>query len=253
MGQDAAIRDYLVQEGARFLDEERSDNLFEDNDKATNVLLTDIEGHPHAFVLAAIMDRQISAKHAWEIPIEFQRRRGWDDFSMEALLSLRREDVRETFQKPPALHRYTEKMPELFFAGVKRINERYHDDASEIWQGKPSSAAVIWRFLEFEGIGPKIANMATNILVRDFKVDMSDYSSIDISADAHVRRVFYRLGLVGTKDSVEQVIYRAKDLHPRFPGVLDLPTWDIGRSICKRSKPRCTECDLEGWCQKQGV
>ncbi|MFN8524828.1 MAG: hypothetical protein U0821_17160 [Chloroflexota bacterium] len=95
---------------------------------------------------------------------------------------------------------------------------------------KPSSATIVRRFLQFRGAGPKIATMAANILVRDFKIPVSDRYSIDISADVHVRRVFTRLRLIGRDASDEELIYRARELNPAYPGVFDLPIWG-GRPI----------------------
>lgn len=128
------------------------------------------------------------------------------------------------------LHRFVDKMSECFHFAVQRINNDYAGDASRIWSGKPSSAEVVYRFLAFNGVGPKIGSLATNILVREFKIPFADYFSIDISADVHVRRVFTRLGLCTANVSVEQVIYKAKALHPEFPGMMDLPGWEIGRN-----------------------
>ena len=42
---------------------------------------------------------------------------------------------------------------------------------------------MVYRFLEFNGVGPKIASMAANILAREFKIPFADYFSIDISAE----------------------------------------------------------------------
>ena len=39
-------------------------------------LLNDLQGHPHAFVLACVMDRQIKAEKAWVIPYWFAERLG---------------------------------------------------------------------------------------------------------------------------------------------------------------------------------
>jgi endonuclease III len=84
--------------------------------------------------------------------------------------------------------------------------------------------------------------MAANILARDFKVPFSDYYSIDVSVDVHLRRVFTRLELIREHASVEEVVYQARALHPEFPGLMDLPTWEIGRTWCKPTNPKCAEC-----------
>ena len=41
---------------------------------AANALLTDLEKTPHAFVLACVMDKQIKASKAWEIPYKISKR-----------------------------------------------------------------------------------------------------------------------------------------------------------------------------------
>ena len=107
---------------------------------------------------------------------------------------------------------------------------------------------VVFRFLEFEGVGPKIANMAANILARDFKVPFSDYFSIDISADVHVRRVFGRLGLTRPNATIEQLIFRARSLNPKFPGLMDFPVWEIGRNWCGPKIQKCNECYMKDLC-----
>jgi endonuclease III len=64
---------------------------------------------------------------------------------------------------------------------------------------------VVYRFLEFRGVGPKIASMPANILARHFKIPIADYYPIDISADVRVRRVFGRLGLCAPSATVDQL------------------------------------------------
>jgi uncharacterized HhH-GPD family protein len=209
-------------------------------------LLNDLEMHPHAYVLACVMDRQIKAEKAWVIPFRFAQKLGTFAFARLAELTL--DEVRDLMTKPEPLHRYTEGMSKNFHAAVGLIKDKYNGNAARIWEGKPSSADVVYRFLEFQGVGPKIATMAANILARHFKVPFKDYYSIDISADVHVRRVFGRLGLTDPEDSIEAVIYRARALHPEFPGLFDYPAWEIGRSWCRPQSPLCGDCYMKEIC-----
>ncbi len=214
-------------------------------------MLNDLEHTPHAFVLACIMDRQIKAERAWLIPYQIAQKLG--DFSIETLARLSQSQIEELMSRPEPLHRFPSEMARNFFEGVQRIVQIYQGDASNIWTGKPSSAEVVYRFLEFRGVGPKIATMAANILAREFKVPFSDYYSIDVSVDTHIRRVFTRLGLVPADASVEQIIYKARALSPEFPGLLDLPAWEIGRNWCKPREPECSKCYMNQVCPRQGV
>ncbi|WP_053059841.1 hypothetical protein [Methanosarcina mazei] len=101
-------------------------------------------------------------------------------------------------------------------------------------------------------MGQKIANMSANILARDFKIPMTDYHSIDISLDRHVIRVFKRTGLVRKDAKNEEIIYRAREIKPEYPGVLDLPCFNIGQNWCKSNvnEIKCNECLLGEYCHR---
>ena len=214
--------------------------------RAPDALLNDLDNHPHAFVLGCVMDRQIKAERAWAIPYIFSTKLG--EFSVKRLRSLSLPDVRKLMTSPEPLHRFCEEMSRNFHDAVRVISEDYVGDASNIWRNKPSSAEVVVRFLQFRGVGPKIATMATNILARRFKVPLSDYYSIDVSADVHVRRVFQRLGLVREGAGIDEVIYRARALRPDFPGLMDFPAWEIGRNWCRPATPLCGSCYMRVAC-----
>ncbi len=216
-------------------------------DKNADNLLNEIEKYPHAFVLACVMDRQFKAELAWLIPYRFASKLG--DFKFSTIERLSLEDVKNLMTKPKALHRFPDKMSQNFFDAIVTIQERYNGNAAQIWDNRPSSAKVVYEFLQFNGVGPKIATMAANILARDLKIPFSDYFSIDISIDVHVRRVFVRLGLVNDGATVEEIIYRARSLYPEFPGLMDLPTWEIGRNWCKPKQPNCKDCYMKDLCQ----
>ena len=137
----------------------------------------------------------------------------------------------------------------MLYRGTQRIASHYAGDAARIWEGSPSSAAAVRRFLEFHGAGPKIATMAVNILVRAFHVPLGDYRYIDISADVHIQRVMARLGFVEQGSGPDVVVYAARDLNPDFPGIFDLTLWDIGREWCRPQTPLCGDCPLKGFCK----
>jgi len=244
---DKEIRDELVKHGKVLFESPPIKVKFTSNDDADR-LLNDIENYPHAFVLGCLMDRQMKLEKAWLIPYLFQQKLG--NFSIDTLRGLSKEDMTKLMREPEPLHRFPDVMSENFFSAIKRIVENYHSDASLIWDDKPSSATVVYRFLEFDGIGTKIATMAANILARELKVPFSDYYSIDISVDVHIKRVFKRLGLVLKDATTEQIIYRARALCPEFPGLMDFPCFEVGRNWCKPRNPNCNECYMDGICPK---
>ena len=243
------IREILIDRGRQILSEQVSCIKFTGG-TAADVLVNDLQGHPHAFVVGCIMDRQVKSEQAWSIPYLISEKLG--DFCFSTLKGLALTQVNELMSQPKPLHRFPVEMSRNLHAAIALIGERYEGNAAGIWLGKPPSAEVVYRFLEFRGMGPKIATMAANILVRHFKIPLSDYYSVDVSPDTHLRRVFARLGLSREDASPEELIYRARALHPEFPGLMDFPAWDIGKSWCKAGKPLCGQCYMKELCPTAG-
>jgi len=243
---EAAIAERLVQFGKETSDVQTSDAST--GVPEADALVNNLIEFPHAFVLACLMDRGERWQRAWQVPYEISRR--IPDFSISTLSALSLDQLAEFMSQPKKLHRYFKKMSEVFYRAVQRIVSEYDGHAERIWEGRPSSAEVVYRFLQFEGAGPKIATMATNILARDYKIEYSDYYSVDISVDSHVLRVFGRLGLRRSSASNEEVIYKARALSPDYPGRLDLACWVIGRNWCKvdESKRECGSCYMSDLC-----
>lgn len=216
-------------------------------DREANNFLNDLENTPHAFVLACLMDRQIKTERAWIIPYKVCRI--LNAYDLQSLSLVEKETYREIFVQN-SLHRFNDKMSDIFFQGIKKIIEIYGGDAKNIWSNSPSSASVVYKFLEFRGSGIKISTMAANILARQFRIPFSDYYSIDISPDIHIVRVLKRTGILPKKASQDMVLYKARELNPEFPGIIDSPCWDIGRRWCRPQNPDCEDCLLGDSCQK---
>ena len=219
-----------------------------------NALINDLTNYPHAFVLGCIMDRQIQAERAFLIPYEVSkamRAQGYGDFTIDNILKFGLRNIKDTF-RTRNLHRFNSQMAKNFYDATEKIRRDYGGDASRIWKGIPSSATVVRRFLEFPGAGVKIATMAANILVRDFKIPLRDCFCIDISPDVHVKRVFKRVGFIpqNAPNENEMLIYTARELYPIYPGIFDLPCWEIGRNWCRPTNPLCNQCYLNKVCPK---
>ncbi|MGH6734580.1 MAG: hypothetical protein ACRECX_00660 [Methyloceanibacter sp.] len=223
---------HLVAEAKRRLDLCGPTEGFDTGIPEAERMLSDLENFPHHYVLACLMDRQLGAKQAWVIPYRVGLVVGGFDFSHYNSLSLQRT---QTIFAKERLHRFRKNiMPTIFFRGVQRIATSYKGVASSIWSENPRCALVIRRFLEFDGVGPKIATMATNILVRQLKVPMRDKSAIDISADRQVMKYFQSIGLLREDAKKEELIYLAREISPEYPGLLDLLAWEQGRLLKRK-------------------
>lgn len=221
-------------------------------------LIEDLQNYPHAYVLSCLMDRQISAEKSWRIPYKIKCSFKLKTFDINELAKIAKQEYIEVFTKE-RLHRFCRGMAEIFYEGVQKIITQYEEDASKIWTSEPSSSKVVYNFLQFNGCGIKIATMATNILARQYRIRYSDYMSVDVSPDVHVRRTMTRLGLIpqniklaNGKDDInkinELIIYKAREINPSYPGIIDYSLWDIGRNFCHPKNPRCTSCELSIYC-----
>ncbi|MDM8566957.1 hypothetical protein QUF74_15070 [Candidatus Halobeggiatoa sp. HSG11] len=206
------------------------------DDKNANAILNDLDNYPHAYVLACLMDRQIKAERAWAIPYEIYKEINSFEFGDLEKLDL---DTLKTIFNQKKLHRFNDTMADVFHKAIILIRKKYNGNVANIWNNKPSSSAVVYKFLEFKGSGIKISTMAANILTRQFRIPFSDYYSIDISPDVHIVRVMKRMGFVPENANNDMVIYKARELNPEFPGIIDFSCWEIGRNWCKPKIPIC--------------
>ncbi len=217
------------------------------DDEEENIFLNDLKNIPHAFVLACLMDRRVNSERAWRIPYQIYKILGTFDIHELGKISL--EDYIRIFEENK-LHWYNKDQALVFYKAIHRIIDVYDGDVSKIWKGTPSSAKVVYEFLQFYGCGIKIATMTANILVRQFKIKFSDYYSLDISPDIHIKKVMKRMGLVPKNADATMIIYKARELNPEFPGIIDFSCWEIGRTYCHKTNPDCKNCIVGKECEK---
>lgn len=237
----------LVKIGKQRFENPQENSVHLVDDAEANLFLNDLINFPHAYVLACCMDRQVKAETAWSIPYKIKNIVG--SFDIQTLSSISREEYRKIFDEYK-LHRFTETMADIFYNAIQIIKNDYNGDASNIWKNEPSSATVVYRFLQFDGVGIKIATMAANILARQFKIPFSDFYSIDVSPDVHVKRVMWRMGLVEKDANNDKIIYKARELCPEFPGIIDYSLWEIGRTWCRPQDMDCNNCIVSSECPK---
>ncbi len=237
-------------ERAKQLHDLPPDIIFFTPNEAANRLACDLEQHPHFYVFGCLMDFQMSSERAWEIPYRVAQAFGGTAFETFARLS---QEELEAFFVANSLHRFPKRAARFLYRAAQHIHQTYQGNAANIWKDNPTSATVVQRFSEFSGMGLKIASMATNILARDFRVPMSDRTSIDVSPDVHLKRVMGRMGLVADPEDLTAIINAARVINPDYPGLLDFSLWEIGRTWCRPTHPACGVCYLGDVCPKVGV
>src|ERR1019366_8997830 len=214
-------------------------------DERANEIINNIHKMPHVFVIACLLGRQFHDEKAWETLARLEERIGTLDIKKLSRLTLK--DWENAFIKPTPLHGFPREMAPFAMAAVERIMKEYGGDASRLWSDNPSSATVIKRFLEFEGIGQKISTMAVNILVRYFKIPMSDCYSVEVTVDGRMKRVLSRMGIVdSTKPKYIQLTVR--EMYPKYPGIFDPVFWEIGKFYCFTAQPNCGKCPANELC-----
>lgn len=235
----------LIKQGESLLSQNNKFETLSNNTKA-ETLLNDIENHPHTFVFACVMDSPTSAENTWDIPYLFMERVGSSKFEDIQKLSL--EDITKIFSEPTHLHIYPDMMAKVLYKAIQDIETKYSGDASKIWIDDPTSETLVHRFNDFYGVGPKIANMSANILIRQFNIQLKDKMAINISPNINTQRVFHRLGLISENASTEEIISKAKELHPSYPAIFDYSIQEIGKKWCKTINPDCSNCYLMKYC-----
>jgi endonuclease-3 len=215
----------LIKEGWKRFNAPYAPIDFETGETEAERLLNDLNEYPHIYVLGCIINRQMDFRRAFLAPYRIGNAIGGWKFTDFQRITL--EKMNDLFASE-RLGRFNKKFAKSYYLAIQDIGNKYGGFASRIWEGIPKSATVIRRFLEFDGVGIKIATMATNILASQFKVPMTDHSSIDISPDRRVRTFLTEHRLIRDNAKIEEIVYLARELCPEFPGIFDIIAWEQG-------------------------
>jgi endonuclease III len=205
--------------------------------------------NPLAFLMAASIDRGARAEAVWKIPFTLNCRLGHlDPKTLSQYTIDQMETILRSLDKKP---RYPRQAAQTIIYLSKLVADEFNGNAADIWHGHfpwevTQTLDRIW------GVGPGIAHMTVRILKDEFGYNPvhESWQKVDVKPDVQVRRVFYRSGIAQDRNE-STAVHVARQLHPEFPGLLDWPAWEIGRTWCREHNPKCSECPLRVICLKR--
>jgi len=209
-----------------------------------------IKQEPLAFLFAVILDQGARAEIIWEIPYNLKRILGHLD--VHEIAAMTEAQIQGVFERLPSKPRFWRTASKRIRNASIQVVNRYRGKAENIWNDNPKAGDLEARLDSFDGVGQKKASMAARGLGMDLNVPIRNWNENDISVDVMIQRVFVRAGLSRT-NSPSEIIQRARELNPSFPGALDLPCWDIGRRWCLLQQPNCHDCYISDVCPKIGI
>lgn len=224
---------------------ERSE-IYQTNPEALDFVMRDT----FAFFVGALVDTVgTNAGMAWAVPYELRQRLG--EFTPQSIAAMPLEKLEQAMSEPTYLHAYWRSKARFIRQAAEKICSEYDGVTENIWATQFVVEAKT-RLRSFTGIGPKLENMITQMLVFHFRVRFHDLPHIDLPYDRHVRRVLIRTGLIH-EDSREAVQNIGRVLRPSFPAEFDDALWGVGKKFCTRKSPQHARCPLQTLCQRRFI
>ena len=209
---------------------------------ATTLVLED----PYAFLIASCLDHRTKSERIWTIPYDLkQRLRALDVFTIADIPQCKLDEIIGDLPHKP---KYISDAAKTILDLSRMIRDEFGGRAQRMWQDR--SPEQFKRDLRsIRGVGPHIASMTTNLVIRLYGDVFSgdDLNTVDIKADIHTCRVLYRLG-IAAENSDAAALEAARRLNPPYPGALDAPLWWVGHQWCHPA-PVCEACPLERRCE----
>jgi len=154
------------------------------------------------------------------------------------------KDVKELMENDRII-RHSGKIKATIFNAMKMVEIiKEYGSFSNYLSSFPSSDSLVEKlqgyYGGFKGIGERN--------VYEF---LKEIGFSTIKPDLQVRKVFLRLGLIGEKASVEEIVkigkLIAEETNER-PCTIDWMLWRFGSEVCKTKNPLCDKCSFDESC-----
>ena len=230
----------------RITDEIASERVDFAKDKDANDLVYD---DLFAFCLAACLDRQAQSDRVWLVPHFLKKR--WGHLDPARIASMDPDDVAEALKESRCGWRLRmADVANTVISLARLVQEECGGDPTRLFVG--SVREILDRLTSIPGVGEGIANMLLIQRIRFFGLRPSGLDDLDVKADTHIVRVFYRLGM-SDAETESAAINAARQLEPEDRIAADQACWHISRNFCHLNKPNCPQCPVNAYCEKVGV
>lgn len=195
----------------------------------------------------------------WDVPIvTLMAQSGSDPFKIlvATVLSLRTKDevtakaAERLFQvadTPEKLLKLTEEEIEnlIYPVGFYRRKAKTLRQIAKILIEKYGGRVPdsIEELLKLPGVGRKTANLVVTL----------GFGKPGICVDTHVHRIMNRIGFVKTKTPEETEFALRKKLPKEYWIEINELLVSLGQHICHPVSPKCSECPISNYCEKNGV
>jgi uncharacterized HhH-GPD family protein len=125
---------------------------------------------PNAALLGLLYDQRVRAEYAFSGPYRLRERLG--HLEMKKIAAMDPEEFLGHFTRPPAIHRFSNKMAENTQTIARILSDQYDGNASNLWNDGADFAVVQSRIKKLPGFGEQKAAKMKYVLhylgYRDF-------------------------------------------------------------------------------------
>ena len=204
--------------------------------------MSDLNGKQSAnkFMLASILNYQMNATQVWDNAQRFAEKNLKNPRDLwPAIIKIRKWNTPTVFRRYQ-LHRFPAAHQRVRRIGNEIVGH-YKGDARKIWENQTPNEVL--NRLNRMRVGQKISRMIIGALS-----DTKQIAGVgELAPDIHVRRVLGRV-FNGEVVSANKAILIAEEMEPHKSWMLDRPLYSLGKSVCKRTKPKCADCYLREKC-----